>query len=515
MQNVCDLLDAQIKLTPDKTSIVYPQNNSSSYVSYTFTELGERINRISNKLVTLGIKPRDKVLMFIKPDLDFCAITFALFKIGATGVFIDPGMPKKMFFKCIKDLAPDVLIGIPKVHVLSFLFPKAFSSIRLFIKNTKHFGLRAKPLFKDIDLSSTDFKTFSPPVDSLAAILFTSGGTGPAKGVEYTHDIFINQTKMLQQEFDLSEVDADIPGFPLFSFFTLAMGMKSVIPDMDFASPAMCNPSLLYKNIIDSNATFLAGSPAIWDRLADYCLKEDLKLDSVKFVTLFGAPVKNELHEKFAKILTRGTTYTPYGATECLPITNISGRKILKNFKNETDNGAGICVGKPLDGVSIEIIDQDINGIGEILVTSKNVTKGYYQNPEQTKASKVSRDRKIWHKMGDVGYLRDGDLWFCGRLKHVVRTKDKIFYPTQVEGIINSDQRVLKSALISLDEDASIVIEGKFDEQLQIDLLTLIEKNDNLRGIKSIYFVDSFPVDIRHNIKIDRVKLASLIQEKR
>ena len=515
MRNVCDLLDQQVKNLPNKTSIVYPINGSSSYKSYTFLELGERINRIANKLVALGVMPQDKVLLFLKPDLDFCAITFALFKLGAVGVFIDPGMPKKMFFKCIKDLEPDVLIAIPKVHFLSFFFPKVFSSVRLFIKNSESSGLRAKPLFQNLNLCSGSFSSFSPNESDLAAILFTSGGTGPAKGVEYTHDIFINQTQMLQKEFNLTKDDTDIPGFPLFSFFTLAMGMTSVIPDMDFAAPAACDAKLLYKNITDSKATFLAGSPAIWERLADFCIKENLKLDSVKFVTMFGAPVKNELHEKFSKILPIGTTYTPYGATECLPVTNISGSKILQNYKEATDLGAGICVGKPLVGVKIEILNPDENGVGAIAVCSKNVTKGYYRLPVETKASKLTKDGELWHKMGDVGYLQDGELWFCGREKHFIHFNNKYFYPTQIEGIINSHPKVKKSALVKVNEQPCIVIEGKFDSELKRELEQMIQASTILEDIKKIFFYEQFPVDIRHNIKIDRIKLAEFIGGRR
>ena len=510
--NVCELIDQQIKSTPDATSIVAPKNQSSGYDSYTFSELGSRINRIGNKLLSMGVNPGDKVLLFLKPDKDFCAITFALFKIGAVGVFIDPGMPKKMFFKCIKDLKPDVLIGIPKVHVLTWFFPRVFRSIKLFLKNTSSLGLRAKPLFENINHESDQLDMFTPQDSFLAAILFTSGGTGPAKGVEYTHDIFINQTMMLKREFNLSVNDIDIPGFPLFSFFTLAMGMKSVVPDMDFAKPRNCNPALLYKNITDHQATFLAGSPAIWERLARYCLEHNLTLPTVKYVAMFGAPVNNKLHEMFKEILPNGTTYTPYGATECLPVTNISGEFILSELREATRNGEGICVGSPLGGVEVEIKNPDDSGIGDIVVYSKNVTQRYYNNPIETKKSKIIKDGKLWHIMGDVGYLKAGMLWFCGRRKHSVKVDDKAYYPAQIEGILNDLEGVGRSALINDDGEASVVIEGDFNEELFTQIKELLNLKSKLKGIKSIYFYPEFPVDIRHNIKIDRTALSKLVK---
>lgn len=512
--NVCDLLDKAILDFPNKVSITAPINSSSSYRSYTFSELGARVNRIANRFLELGVKPQDKVLIFLKPDIDFCAITFALFKIGAISVFIDPGMPKKMFLKCLRDLEPDVLVGIPRVHLLTWIFPRTFRSIRLFIKNTSGFELRAKSLFRSLDRVGNGVESYRPTSNDLAAILFTSGGTGPAKGVEYTHDIFINQTLMLKNEFSLNENDIDIPGFPLFSFFTLAMGMKSAIPDMDFAKPRECSPELLYKNIIDHNATFLAGSPAIWVRLADYCVDNGLTLPTVKYVTLFGAPVKKSLHEKFEKILPNGTTYTPYGATECLPVSNISGKEILRDFSHATSEGLGICVGKPLNGVQVEIINTDEAGIGEITVTSKNVTKRYYRNDLATGNSKIYKGDTVWHNMGDVGYIRDGQLWFCGRQKHVVKYKNKNFYPTQVEGIVNSVDGVQNSALVSLNDGPAIVLEGVEQKELREKVNDVIKSNKKLDGIKGVFFIERFPVDIRHNIKIDRLKLADIVMEK-
>lgn len=509
MNNVCELIEEQFRLNPDKLSIVAPNQGSKSYKSYTFKELETRINKLANKLTELGVLPGEKVLIFIKPNLDFCAITFALFKLGAICVFIDPGMPKKMFLKCLTDLKPDVMIGLPQVHFLSWFFPNVFKSIKLFITTAPFGFIRSKSLYKNLSDQSSRFDVYSPLKDDLAAILFTSGGTGPAKGVEYTHDIFISQTKMLQKEFNLTKDETDIPGFPLFSFFTLAMGMTSVIPEINFAKPAKCDPKILYKNITDHQASFLAGSPAIWERLADYCLESKLTLPSVKFVTMFGAPVRNSLHQKFEKILPHGTTYTPYGATECLPVSNISGMKILKNFKTQTDLGAGICVGKPMDQVQVKIHNPDNHGIGEILVHSPNMTKKYYQNSTETEASKVLIDGVLWHKMGDVGYLKEDNLWFCGRTKHIVTVGDLKIYPVKIEGILNAYLNGKRSAVVQEGAHAAVFIEGTKD----IELEEIIRENLDFFTYKNIYFKDQFPVDIRHNIKIDRIKLSQELME--
>ena len=532
IQNVSELIQYQANKRPDKEAITQAKKNlfgGYSYPSYNFKTMNDRVNQFCNKLEKLGVKTGHRVLFFIKPNLDFCVITFALFRMGAIPIFIDPGMKKEHFFSCIKDVEPDVLIGIPKVHLIRHFYKNVFSNIQIFI-TTGRFGFIANSIYTKIENESTSYKTFLPKEGNLAAILYTSGGTGTPKGVEYGHDIFINQTRMLQNEFNLTPEDLDIPGFPLFSFFTLAMGMTSCIPDMNPADPINCDPKKLYKNISDKKASFIAGSPAIWERLADYCLRENLTLNSVKFVVMFGAPVSVKIHKKFAKVLPNGTTYTPYGATECLPIANTSGKFILTNIYKDMLSGMGTCVGKPLAGVRIKIIKQveesisdfekieELNHdeIGEILVNSPNVTKGYFKNESANEKSKIiDNSGKVWHRMGDVGYFDEhGLLWFCGRKKHVVEAKGKKYYPAQIESIYNQHPKIKRSALIydHKNNSPALVIE-RYDQKEVIesmflmDLKNLSQTNTHTKAIVEFYARNDFPVDSRHNIKIDRTKL--------
>ena len=493
LNNISEFISNQSKKHPTDISISRYKKNIFGFKKfsyYSFQVFDERVNRFVNKLNDLGVKSGDKILFFVKPNLDFSVITFALFRMGAIPVFIDPGMKKEYLFKAIKDVSPDVLIGIPAVHMMRHFHKDVFSSIRIFITTGRFFGFFAKSIYSRLSKLSSDASVFKPKSDDLAAILYTSGGTGSPKGVEYTHSILIQQTKLLKEEFKLTSADIDIPGFPLFSFFTLALGLQSCIPDMNPAKPIECDPAKLYQNIIDSKATFLAGSPAIWERLADYCLQNKLKLETVRCVALFGAPVKLKIHQKFSQILKVGTTYTPYGATECLPVANISGEYILKNLSKKILLGKGMPVGKAVSGLDIKIIsksDDEIknlsdakelsrNDIGEIIVRGDNMTKAYFQDPMATSVSKIADNDKIWHRMGDVGFIDEDNLfWFCGRKQHIVTFKGKTYYPIQVELIYNQHSRVKRSALIKDPKtgEPAVVIE-RYDNKAQIDSMFLM-----------------------------------------
>jgi acyl-coenzyme A synthetase/AMP-(fatty) acid ligase len=209
MMNVSDqITDIAIKL-PYKMANAMPVKSSGDtylYSHYTFIQLEERINQFSHRLVKLGVKRGDKVLVFVKPCLDFAPLIFALFKIGAVSVFIDPGMGKKNFLKAIEQVEPQVLIGIPKVHILRLLFKSSFKKIGLYINFARFNFLGSKSLLNNLNSEASLYEAIKPNKNEMGAILFTSGGTGIPKGVVYTHDIFIEQTKILKEEFNLNSM---------------------------------------------------------------------------------------------------------------------------------------------------------------------------------------------------------------------------------------------------------------------------------------------------------------------
>ncbi len=514
--NIASRLIDFAKAHPDKTAIIDSRND----LSITFGELDDKIARICHSLLEMGFKPGSRTLLFVRPSLDFHALVFSLFKIGIIPVLIDPGMGRKNLLAAIAHTKPDGIIAEPIVHFLSFIFRSSFKTAKL------------KVWTSDIQKFLT-----SPKADQVAAvdphetaaILFTSGGTGRPKGVVYTHHIFSQQTDKLQKMFNLTSDDVDLPGFPLFSLFTLAMGMTSIIPDMDPAKPGKCDPAKLSANILKYQASFVAGSPAIWSRVATFAIEAELKFQSIKQVVMFGAPVRNELHKDLLSLLPNGNTYAPYGATEALPLCLSDGKWLLKNTTDKTANGAGTCVGKAIKGVEIKIIKitdeaiselqaQDVletNLIGEIIVKGDTVTKTYDQMPDATKLSKIKDGNHFWHRMGDIGYLdNDQQLWFCGRKAHRVDAAEGLMAPIQVEAIFNQHPAVARSALIADKNNIpAIAIElkpnRKIDKNTEQELLTLAKKSDFTKSITKVYFDSSFPVDVRHNIKIDRKKLAS------
>jgi acyl-CoA synthetase (AMP-forming)/AMP-acid ligase II len=545
--NIAELFFQQVEIQPRATAVVSAKrlkHKKYLYHKISFAQLGKRAQFYAGQFHAHGMRAGDKVLMFLPPGHEFPAVTFALFWIGAVPVFIDPGMGKKGLLQCARHVRPDYLIGSTLAMALCAFEIDSFSTIKKFFSISKS--------VLACDLSSPHSQWALPPCHqadnkALAAILFTSGATGPAKGVEYTHSIFIHQTHWLKNLFNLQAPDIDYPGFPLFSLFTLAMGMTTCPPDLDAKAPGRCDPARLVQQIIDTKATFLAGSPAIWKRVADYCIKRQIQLPHVKQLVMFGAPVAAQLHRDFRFILPHGDTYTPYGATEALPISCISGREILGDDKNSLDHnplnnlaslnaqGSGTCVGAIVADVNCMIVAaknspmiaddlQPLNAgeVGEILVNGPVVTARYYQLADATKSAKVvDHEGKLWHRMGDVGYIDDeGRLWFCGRQSHIAQGARQVLYSDPIEGIFNAHPDVLASALVpSLPNKKAVlvVLPGKYPNlaserrQLGQRLSTFCNNSTLTSQIQALYVARKLPVDNRHNIKIDRLELAKMI----
>lgn len=508
----------------------------------TFAQLNTESSRYASGLSKLGIKKGQRVLLMVKPGLEFVSIVFALFRLGAVPVLIDPGMGLSNLLKCIKQAEPEVLIAIPLVHILKTFRRNYFSSIKHSITVGRKLFWEGQTLRTVQEKEWCDFPPVKTGADDPAAILFTSGSTGIPKGVLYQHGMFMAQVEQIKSSYGINERDVDMPTFPLFALFSAAIGMTCIIPDIDYTRPAKVNPKKIVEAIKKHGVTTSFGSPAIWNRVGKYCLKNQLQLPSLKRIFMAGAPVPGYVLERFENILSGSAdTHTPYGATEALPVASISGRERLKT-EVKSKKGAGTCVGKPLPQIEMKIIkitDDPIpdwednlllnNGEkGEIVVKGDIVTRSYFQMEEQTALAKIKDGDSVWHRMGDIGYFdKDGRLWFCGRKKQRIIMKNKTLFTVPCEAIFNQHPNVYRSALVGMGSQNNqrpvIIIEPEKGKMPRLsatrkrfikELLELGKKTEDTKNIQDVLFHPSFPVDIRHNVKISREKLARWAEEK-
>ena len=525
-QNIAAVLQKVVADRSEATALVY--KTGGRYRRFTFSELDRGRQDFAARLRGAGIGRSDRVMLMVRPSMEFIALTFALFSIGAVVILIDPGMGYRNLLRCIQSVKPDILIGIPKAVLFSRLFAGPFATVRKRICVGRGFGVLGESLagLKP----AMDGQDFAAATDDLAAIIFTTGSTGPPKGVRYTHGIFHAQLHLIKKYYGIGPGEVDQPAFPLFALFSTALGARAVLPDMDPSRPAQVNPKKFIRSLIDEQVTYSFGSPAIWNVVSRYCLDEKITLP-VKKILMAGAPVSGELVERVAKIIPPdGEIHTPYGATESLPIASIEGREIMKDCWPLTGRGRGVCVGRPLPGITITIIppvagpigdwqqvrELDSGEIGEIVVKGPVVTRAYDHNPAETQMAKIPDGDSFRHRMGDMGYFdTSGRLWFCGRKAHVVHTADGPMYSICCEGIFNTHPHVLRSALVGIGRPGKqipvILVEkkkGVGEAKLLAELQKLAEEHVLTEKISTFFVHNGFPVDIRHNAKIFREKLA-------
>ena len=526
---------------PDQRAIVFPWKRDGrgrrSYTHLTFAQAAAKTNRIARGLQGLGIGPGTRTVLMVRPSLDFIPLTFALFSIGAVPVLIDPGMGRKRMLQSIEKVEPEAFIGVSEAHAFRTLFSRSFSKVRQLVTVGRRWwwgGATLDDLLREddapVDVKATD-------ASDLAAILFTTGSTGPPKGVEYTHGIFDAQTDTIGQEWGIEKGEVDLPVFPLFGLFSCALGATIVVPDMDPTRPARADASKIVEAIEDNGVTYSFGSPTFWNRVAAHCVERGVVLRSVGRVFMAGAPVAPDLIRRMQSVLpSDADVFIPYGATESLPVSWIRGSEVVAETAERTESGAGHCVGRPITTNRIRVIEIDdgplktmsaarevvVGEVGEIAVQGPVVTRRYYGDDKATELAKLDDNGAIWHRMGDVGYVDEmARLWFCGRKAHRVQTAEGPLYSVCCEAIYNAHPRVFRSALVGLGPRGSqtpvILIEcvperapkSRSDEEaLRAELLALGRTSEVTTQIDRLLFHPSFPVDIRHNAKIFREKLA-------
>lgn len=539
--NVGLRLTDMARLRPEQAAVVQPLRHDAQgrrqYASLTFRELDEDSHRIAAGLHWYGIRAGMRLVLLVRPSIDFIALVFGLFKAGVVTVLVDPGLGKRNMLQCLEEVKPDGFVAIPLAHavrsVLRHRFPTATRNItvgrRWFWGGTTLDQIRAQP--------ASDYRPAATRADDPAAIIFTTGSTGPSKGVLYRHGNFSRQVDEIRDAYDIEPGEIDLPGFPLFALFNAAMGVTTVIPDMDFTRPAQANPEYILEAARDWKITQAFGSPALWNTVGRHCEATGATLPTLRRVLSAGAPVPPHVLQRMKRAIhPAGQLHTPYGATEALPVASISDSAVLGETAAKTAGGAGTCVGSRFPGITwkvIRIVDgpladiRDVEEmprgeIGELMVQGPVVTTEYVTRLDANALHKVHDGERFWHRMGDVGYLDERDrFWYCGRKSQRVRTPSATLYTDPCEALFNQHPRVYRSALVGIGAAPAqrpvIIVETWPDKpcrapqdraQLVAELLELGRGHPMTAGILDVLTHPSLPVDIRHNAKIFRERLA-------
>ena len=530
------------RLQPSRPAVICANGRDAhgavTYAQLSFAELEEASNRLALALDGAGIRRGMRAALMVPPGLDFFTLTFALFKTGAVPVLIDPGIGVRNLAGCLAHAMPEAFIGVPKAHAARVLLGWARGSVRINVTvgSRWFWGGRTLDELRAQVPAGRAFTALDPEPNETAAILFTSGSTGTPKGAVYTHEIFGAQVAHIRRLYSIEPGEIDLATFPLFALFGPALGMTAVVPEMDASRPAKADPATIVDAIQKFGITNMFGSPALIDRVGRHGEAQGIKLPTLRRAISAGAPVGSKILERFAAMLPQGAqVFTPYGATECLPVASIGSDEILGETRHRTAEGAGVCVGRPVPGVEakmIRISDEAIalwddslelpaGEIGEIAVKAAHATRTYFNLPAATALAKIQDPASggFYHRMGDLGYFDErGRLWFCGRKSHRVVTPQGTLFTDPCEGVFNTDPRIFRSALVGVRRNGAVepvlcveleaAAHAASKDVIRSELRELGSRHERTRQIQTFLFHPAFPVDVRHNAKIFREKLA-------
>jgi acyl-CoA synthetase (AMP-forming)/AMP-acid ligase II len=540
--NVASHLRRHAEERPDQPAIRFPSTSYTdaqpAWDQLTYREFDARSDHYAHGFAQMGVRRGDKVLMLMKPRMDLWVVLFALMKIGAVPVILDPGMGRKALLACIERIGCRVVLAEALLHVLrTTFFRKPFAAAEVFItvgpklwwsgqtletcrKNGESLAASKGPY----PLAELDF------MDG-AAIAFTSGSTGTPKGVSYHQGMWDTAVDAIREMLNIQAGDVSVQAFAAFAIYDLCWGHTAVIPKFDLSKPAKADPAAFVAAIQAHDAKMAFASPIIWRTVAPYCASRGLTLHSLDKALTTGAPTPPEMVRQYATILREGVEFhTPYGATEAIPVSHIGSRELLDDCVAKTAKGAGTCVGRPAKGIDIRIIrvtDDDIatwsddlavepGQTGEIVVAGGQVSVEYKKSPEGNASAKIRDGDTVLHRMGDLGYFDDeGRLWFCGRKAHRLQTAAGMVPCVPVEGVFNEHPDVFRTALVGVgapgDEKPVLCVElqpGKrWDATLEAALRALAAETPWTDTVTAFLPHTGFPTDARHNSKIRRGEL--------
>ncbi len=508
--------------------------------SVDFIELSSLVDRTAVGLVAAGVEPGDRVALMIPPGIDLAVALMACWRASAVVVLVDSGLGPAGMTAAMKSAAPDHLIGNPKAIVAA----RALRWPGMRISTATIGRARRRLLGVETDLPELRMEVGDlpdPPTgDDIAAIAFTSGATGPSKGVVYDHARLAAQRDAIAALYDITSDDRLVAAFAPFALYGPMLGISSVVPVMDVTEPATLTAAALGDAVVRVDATLVFASPAA---LANAIATADelspahrAGCAGVRLLLSAGAPVGTPLLRAAAELFPNATVCTPYGMTECLPVANISLAELVELDGTTGDarfgttrGGDGVCVGRPLDGVDVMIRPVDSTGaavgdltgasgtFGEIVVRAAHARLGY----DRLWHTQFSADRPIgWHSTGDVGSIDlTGRLWIGGRLGHVITTVDGPVAPVRLEQVAERIDGVHRAAVVGVGptgaQEIVIVLERAGISSTQLAGLATIDRVRAAIGepVVAVFEVPRLPVDRRHNSKVDRTAVAAWAAE--
>lgn len=492
--NITDLFFRAADAHPDRDAIV-EGNRRIDYAT-----LAREVRATAGYLAKRGIGPGDRVLVFVPMSIDLYRTVLALFYRGATAVFLDEWVSRERLAVCCRLADCKGFIGIRKARLLGW-FSKEIRRIPVKL------SLRGR--------ASEQRITTQVEADRTALITFTTGSTGTPKAADRSHEFLAEQFAALIDKIRPTPADVDLCLLPIVLFVNLGVGCTSILAKFNSKEPERLQPDRIVAQMRREGVTRMTASPFFVERLADFLESKKTILPALDRIFTGGAPVFPSGAALMQRVFPETAVHIVYGSTEAEPISSIRAEQ-LTTLTN------GLPVGRVYHKAEVRIVritDENLDRatfensilpdgeVGEICVAGPHVLKRYFKNEEAFNANKITDGDIIWHRTGDSGFLKNGDLFLTGRCGQIVRHRDRTYFPFLIEHQLMSISGIAMGTLLKLRDHLVLVVESERSrDSLETELSGF--EYDELRVLARI------PRDPRHHSKIDYAKLAALLTSK-
>jgi acyl-coenzyme A synthetase/AMP-(fatty) acid ligase/pimeloyl-ACP methyl ester carboxylesterase len=485
----------------------------------TFEEFAAQVRRAMAHLQARRVRAGDRVAMLTPPGVDLIATVYACWRLGAVTVIADRGLGLRGLGQAVRSARVKHVIGPTKALVASRVLRWAPGANTIAVEDLRRTAPTAHP-------------TNDPHQGDLAAVLFTSGATGPAKGVRYTHGQLAAQRDALAATYQITNSDAFVAAFAPFALYGPALGITTALPDMDVTAPATLTANALAAACEKVAATMIFASPtALANVIATLDGADATVFGEVRLVMSAGAPVPISVLRQMATVCPQAELHTPYGMTEVLPVADVD-----LITRERIGVGRGVCVGAAVPGCEIAVVPVEtaptqsaqlcqVDETGEVIISAAWMSQGYdrlWHTQRRARRSHLEGHRDLrWHRSGDVGHLdAEGNLWIEGRVAHLIHTAHGVVTPVPIEIAAETVPGVTRAAAVGVGPHGIAQVVLVVETQDGAEGAAPADLRDALRvavgeeiAVAAVWTVKHLPVDIRHNAKIDRTAVAAQMEQ--
>ncbi len=471
---------------PRKSAILFPHNTATVFegTRLTYKQLNERVNRLANGLLALGIGKDDRLTVLAENTHKYLEIYFAASKLGISVCPLNFRLSDQELVHIVNDSEATCFFVADGYEDRAHAIKDNAPSIKYWITMDNPVD-GYQPYEELLAGAALDEPGRDADEDAMAILMYTGGTTGVPKGVMMSHRGLMSGILAAALGFSFDQKDSTCFVLPLFhvSFWpalaVLLMGGKVVInrrPDLNG----------ILQLIQDEKCTHVNAVPTLYGWLLQYTNPDGYDLSSLRSISYAGSPFPPELLKQCIQKF--GPKFSQvYAMTECIGGTILFQEDhVLEGERSRLLASAG----KAMASVDVQVVDNEdrsvpVGEVGEIVIRGKCVMMGYWKNPELT----ASTLRGGWYHTGDMGYIDDeGYLFLVDRKADMIVTGGENVYPKETEDVLYQHPAVAMAAVVSAPDEkwgerVQAVVVLKPDQQATEEEL-IAHCKDRLAGYK-------------------------------